>query len=426
MSEITEKSLKRSQIMYIIQAALEYLVAILVSGSFLATITKELGFSDSLTGILSALVSLGCLFQLFSLSIRKTKVKRFVIIFSIINQLIFMLLYVTPLLNFPEKVKIVIFIILILSAYFVYYIANPKKINWLMSLVDDRQRGSFTANKEIISLASGIVFSFGMGALIDYFSAMNQIRIAFVLSAIVIFALTVLHSLTLIFTVEKEAPLVQKKNFIQLISELIKNKKLLHVTVILLLYYVSAYVSTPFYGSFQISELAFSLTFVSVISICGSVSRICASKFWGRFADKYSFASMIEKCFIILAIAQVCIVFAFPSVGKIMFILYYVFYGIAQGGINSALTNLIFDYVPAEKRANSLAVTQALAGLTGFLTTLLISPLISYIQACGNKIFGIPLYAQQFVTIIALIFTVLAILYTRCILINKRKKDPNM
>ena len=423
MKEITEKDLNRSQLMYIIQAALEYFVAILVSGSFLATITKELGFSDSLTGILSALVSLGCLFQLFSLSIRKTKVKRFVIIFSIINQLVFMLLYVIPLLNLHKTVKIAIFIALILSAYFIYYVANPKKINWLMSLIDDRHRGSFTANKEIVSLASGIAFSFGMGALIDYFSAMNQIRIAFILSAVVIFTLTVLHSLTLIFTVEKEAPLVQKKNFVQELKELIKNKKLLHVTVILLFYYVSTYVSTPFYGSFQISELAFSLTFVSAISICGSVSRICASKFWGRFADKYSFASMIEKCFIILAISQLCIVFAFPSLGKIMFILYYFFHGIAQGGINSALTNLIFDYVPTEKRADSLAITQALAGLTGFLTTLLISPLISYVQACGNKIFGIPLYAQQLVTVIALIFTVLAILYTRYVLIRKRKKQ---
>ena len=95
MSEITEKALKRSQIMYIIQAALEYFISIMVTGSFLATITKELGFSDSLTGILSSLVSLGCLFQLFSLSIRKTKVKRFVIIFSIINQLIFVSMWLS-------------------------------------------------------------------------------------------------------------------------------------------------------------------------------------------------------------------------------------------------------------------------------------------------------------------------------------------
>lgn len=422
MSEITEKTLKRSQVMHIIQAALEYFVSIMVTGSFLATITKELGFSDSLTGILSSLVSLGCLFQLFSISIRKTKVKRFVIIFSIINQLIFMLLYVTPLLNIAKPIKIALFIFFVLSAYLIYYIANPKKINWLMSLIDDRNRGSFTANKEIISLATGIAFSFGMGALIDHFSEIGQIRIAFILSALVIFVLMVFNSITLIFTVEKEAPPAQKKNFGQTIKELTKNKMLLHVTAILLFYYISTYISTPFYGSYTITELGLSLTFISIITMCGSLSRMTVSKFWGRYADKNSFASMIEKCFIIMALSQFCVIFASPKLGRIMFVLYYVFHGIAQGGINSALTNLIFDYVPAEKRADSLAITQALAGLTGFLTTLFISPLITYIQNSGNKIFGFSLYAQQFVTIIALIFTVTAIIYTRFSLIKNKKQ----
>lgn len=46
--------LRRSRLMYIFEAALEYLISILVTGSFLATITKELGISDSLTGILSS------------------------------------------------------------------------------------------------------------------------------------------------------------------------------------------------------------------------------------------------------------------------------------------------------------------------------------------------------------------------------------
>lgn len=44
-----DSSLKRSRLMYIFEAALEYLISILVAGSFLATITKELGVSDSLT-----------------------------------------------------------------------------------------------------------------------------------------------------------------------------------------------------------------------------------------------------------------------------------------------------------------------------------------------------------------------------------------
>jgi len=141
---------KRSQRLYIIEAALEHLISLLVVGSFLATLTKHLGFSDSLIGILSSVVSLGCLFQLLSLSVRKAKVKKLVIILSVINQLFFMLLYAVPIIGLSPQTKIIIFVILIISAYIIYNFAHPKKISWLMSLVDDKHRGSFTANKEII------------------------------------------------------------------------------------------------------------------------------------------------------------------------------------------------------------------------------------------------------------------------------------
>ena len=103
-----------------------------------------------------------------------------------------------------------------------------------------------------------------------------------------------------------------------------------------------------------------------------------------------------------------------------MFVLYYLLHGIALGGLNSALINLIFDYVPVEKRADSLAVTQAFAGLSGFLTAALASPLVAVIQANGNKIFGVNIYAQQFVSILSFIVSIIAILYIRKNFINKK------
>jgi Na+/melibiose symporter-like transporter len=408
--------------MYILQAAFEYLISLLVSGSFLATLTKHLGFSDSLTGILSSVISLGCLFQLLSILIRRKTVKRFVIITSLINQVLFMLLYVIPVINVPKPVKTAVFVAVIFLAYLVYNVAHPKKINWLMSLVDSNRRGSFTANKEIVSLVSGMVFSFGMGALIDRFVESGKTKTAFIVSAGVIFALMVIHSLTMIFSVEKECPSIDKASLKQSVTELFKNKQVLKIAVMFLLYYSATYVSTPFYSTYQIGELGFSLKFVSVIVMCGSVSRIFVSKFWGRYADKTSFAKMVEKCFGFLAVANLCVVFATPANGKVMFLFYYLFHGIVLGGINSALTNLIFERVNEQKRADALAFTQAVAGLSGFLTTLIISPVVALIQQNSNRVFGLPVYAQQFVSAAAFLLTVLAIVYTRCVFIKKEIK----
>ena len=340
------------------------------------------------------------------------------LILSIVNQVLFMLLYVVPLTNFSRQVKTGLFVVLILSAYLIYYIAHPKKISWLMSLVESDRRGRFTANKEMLSLVSGMVFSFAMGAVIDHFAGMGKTRVAFAISAGVIFVLMVLHSLTMLFTAEKPQPEPPKKNLKQAFGGLLKEKNVLRITALFLLYYISNYISAPFYAVYQIGELGFNLKFVSAITICGSASRILVSRFWGSYADKKSFATMIEKCFIFYGLSKLCVVFAVPATGKVMFALYYILHGIAMGGINSSLTNMIFRHISPEKSADALAFTQAAAGVTGFLTTLCISPLVAHIQQNGG-IFGMPIYAQQLVSALALVFTVIATVYTRFAFIKK-------
>lgn len=420
MGEIFSDNMKRGSLLYTLEAALEYLISILVAGSFLATLTKELGISDSLTGLMSSVISLGCLFQLLSLYIRPKQEKSFVLLLSILNQLFFMLLYVVPFTGFRSQTKIVLFVVLIFSAYILYNIAHPKKTDWLMSFIENSHRGELTANREVISLLSGMVFSFGMGCVVDYFSEVGKIRTAFVISAATIFVLMLLHSFTMLFTPGRPTSSQVKISFRRTLPELFRDKNPVRVTVVFILYYISTYASTPFYGTYQINELGLSLKFVSAITICGSIARILVSRFWGGYADKKSFAAMLIRCFLFLGLAQLCVIFTVPSNGKLMFALYYILLGIAMGGISSALTNLIFDYVPAGKRADSLAITQSLSGFTGFLTTLCISPLVSCIQENGNSLFGLPIFAQQVVSIIALAFTILAILYTRRVFIKRK------
>ena len=422
MKKSIDDKLRLGMRMYTWEATFEYLLSTLVAGSYLATLTKALNMSDSLTAILSSVISLGCLFQLLSLFIRPKKAKGLVIALSVLNQLFFMLLYVTPIVPLSGRAKTAIFVALIFSAYLLYNLAHPKKINWLMSLVDDKKRGTFTANKEIVSLLSGMVFSFCMGSVIDHFKEKGEMKAAFLVSAAVIFALMALHTLTMVFAIERETKLRSADNLKSAFMGLVRNKKVLAVTAVFVLYRISEHVARPFYGTYLIGELGFSLKFTSVATMIGSLSRIAVSKFLGRYADKNSFAQMIEKCFISLGVAQMWMIYATPATGKVMYILYHVFHGIALGGINSALINLVFDYVPVENRADSLAITQSAAGLTGFLTTLCASPLVAQIQKNGNSFLGISVYAQQVVTVIALLMTVLAILYIRFMFINKARQ----
>lgn len=404
----------------ILQADLEYLIAILVGSTFLARLTSSLGFSDSLTGIISSIISLGCLFQLFSLLFRRKRVKSFVMTLSIVNQLLFLLLYVIPVVSLPSNVKTAIFTVSIVAAYFFYNVAHPKKISWLMSLVDDEIRGSFTANKEIISLASGIAFSLIMGRIIDSMEAKGNLSGAFVLTASVILVLTVLHTVTMAGCVEEVNVAPSRKVMASLLS-MFKNKSVLSLALLFVLWNVASYSTVSFYGTYQIRELGFSQTLAMVLTTVGSLSRMAVSKFWGRLADRRSFAVMIEFCLCFALACWLAVAFATPKTGLVCFILYNLLHGIALGGINSALTNMIFDYVTPDKRADSLAFCQALAGLSGFFATLAVSLLVAHIQENGNTFLGIHVYAQQVTSVIASVFTLACILYVHFV-VKKNKR----
>lgn len=260
-----------------------------------------------------------------------------------------------------------------------------------------------------------MAFSFGMGVLVDFFAEKGQIRMAFVLSALVFLGLTVLHTASMLLTVEKPSPIYAREKILQRMKGLLKNKKIVRVAAVFILYYLSTYCATPFYGTYLIDEMAFSMKLITWLSMLGSISRIVASKFWGRYADRTSFAEMVKRSLLVMALGYLCMALASPATGVVFYTLYILLHGVALGGVNSAMINLVFDYAPPEQRADALAICQAMAGVAGFLATLAASPLITYIQEKGNCFFGFPLYAQQIVSVISVIFVICAIFCVRVI-----------
>lgn len=227
--------------------------------------------------------------------------KKTVTTFSVVNQLLFMLLYVLPLTGFEKNNKTVIFVIAIFLAYFFYNMVHPLKINWFMSLVDDKMRGRFTANKEIISLICGMMFTLFMGALVDHFKSSGDIRKAFIICAIVMFILMVLHTLMMVLSVEKPSQNNGKGNALKQFAFVLKDTNVRKVILLFIIWNMASYSTIPFYGTYMIKELGFSLKFVSILSIVYSMVRIFVSRFWGRYADRNSFAVMIRLCFLVMA-----------------------------------------------------------------------------------------------------------------------------
>ena len=419
---------KTSRFLYIVEAALEYFIALMMIGAYLAKLTAAIGISDAVTGILSAFVSLGFGFQVVALFLaNKRPVKRWVTLLHSLNQLFFALAYFVPFLSFTRTQKTVIFVVLLLLGYIFSNVVNAPKINWYMALVDDRKRGSFTATKEMVSLIGGMVFSFSMGLVIDNFEAAGNLTGAFIVCGVSIFVLMLLHSATLIFSKEKPCEDSEKISTKKMIGELAKDKKLFKVILVGVFWNVAHYACTSFYGTYQTKELGFTMTFVSILGAMYAIVRSLFSRPLGKFADKHSFVDMLNICFVIAMVSFAVNIFTVPANGKVFFTMYYALYAISMAGINSATINLIYDYVEKEKRIGALALNSTLSGFAGFFTTLLVSPLVKYIQGKNNVFLGISVYAQQVVSLIAVVLMVGLLLYLNLVVKKiKNVRDENV
>lgn len=397
---------RKSRFFYILEAAFEYFISILVGGAYLAKLTSYIGLSDSLTGVLTSFVSLGCGFQIIAVFLaNRQPVKKWVTALHILNQLFFALIYLLPFFGIPKKVTVVLFCIFLLAGHIINNVVNSPKTNWFMALVDDSKRGDFTATKEIVSLIGGIIFTFVIGQVIDRFEAAGEIGTSLIFCGVGIFVLMILHTVTLVCSLEKPAVKMNAK-----ILDLLRDRGLLRVIFITVLWNIANYATTPFYGTYQTKELGFSMTFVSVLAALYAVCRSLISKPLGRYADRTSFVQMMNICFGIQVLSFAVNVFTVPSNGKIFYTVYYILHAAAMAGINSGAINLIYDYVDHEHRVGALALQSTLAGFTGFFTTLITSRLVAAIQKTGTFL-GMRVYAQQVVSAIGMIVVILILIY---------------
>lgn len=397
----------------ILSAMFEYIIAILMSGVFLAKLTTTMGFSDSLTAILTSFVSLGSALQIASIAVfRKNTVKRKVITLHLINQICFLIVYLVPLFECGAQLKTILFILFLLSGHFIANLVSAPKSNWMYSLIHSNIRGTFTAAKEMVSLIGGIVFQIVMGNVIDELEAGGELRKAFVLSALVILVMLIAHAVSL-FCIQEEVTESSRigTSFREKLSGVLQDKVIMKVLVSGVLWSVANQLTVSFLGVYQIKELGFSMAYIAGLSVLYTVVRVPCSFVFGRYADKHSFAAMLKICYLLAVISFGMIVFTTPATGKFLYPLYTIFNAAAVSGINGGEVAIVFDYAPSFKTRDTLAVKQTVCGLLGFLVTVCAAPFVDRIQQSGNRIWGIPLYAQQILALFSMLLGVGIVCY---------------
>lgn len=411
---------KRSRWAYTFECAFEYFISLMVADAFLATLLTAMGLSDAVIGVISSLISLAFLFQLFSILVVQhiRSIKLVAVPIHCISQLFFLVLYLLPFFNIPQQFRTAIVVGCLLIAYFGNYLVTSVIFNWGNSYVNPVGRANFAATKEIISLISGVIVSLSMGWAFDSFIAADNINGGFLFIAVMMLLMNIGDFICLMLmknrkTEKKDAE--KAEPFWRVVRMLFSNKSFVYSVVLHAMWSISVYMTIGFMGTYKTKELLLSVGAVQIINIVACLARALVSKPIAHFADKRSYAKGIELGMTIAAIGYLVNIFTTPNMWWLV-ILYTILYHVACAGTSQNMMNMVYSYVDSKYFVQASAIKYSVSGLCGFGASMLGSRILSAVQSSGNTFLGIPLYGQQLLSAISLVIVIVAILFVKFVL----------
>lgn len=414
---------KRSRKSYIAYSTFEYFVSILATDVFLAKLLTNIGLEDSLIGIVSSIISLACIFQLLALLLMKkiSSIKKAVMIFAPCSQILFMAMYITPFLPVSASVKAVLVIAFLVLAYVCHYMIFSPLFKWANSYVAPDHRGVYSATKEMISLASGIVFTLIVGYVLDYFELSDNINGGFLFIASSILILSICNVVFLLM-IKKDTPSkqeVQSSSLKEVLRNTLGNRNFVNIVIMSSMWQVARYLTVGFLGTFKTNDLLLSVGTVQVINMVANLFRFFISRPFGRYSDRTSYAKGVKLALLITSVGFIANTFTNRDFWWGI-VIYTIFYAVGLAGTNQNASNIVYSYVDSKYTAQAMAIKSSIGGVCGFVASLLGSRILTFVQENGNTFLGIPMYGQQLLSFISFLIIIACVLFIQFV-IEKQK-----
>ena len=431
----TKQDFKSSRVHYTIADSAAQTIVQLVGGTFLATLMSQSGISDANIGIITSLVSLAALSQLFFMNwLKKLKKYKFLVCATALQRSLFALIYLIPLFNFSQTTKSILIVVLYFIGQIFVQIGVPASQDWIASLVPSRLRGKYFAIKD--SVAIFVVSSVMLigGIILDYFKE-RDILTGFVIVSIFIFLLTTINVTS--FSKMKEpmtsylneegkemhGRLAKKaRNFSteeqteSVLTELkgaFQNRKFRKAFSLQCLFTFGFYISTPFHASYQINTLQLPYTFIMLVGFILNLYRIYITPKLGRMADRYGMAKLLRFTLLALGLNLLTMAFTVPGNAYPMHILGAFFSSTAWAFVGIGLFGVQLDFFKKEKRMIWLTITSSVSGAFGFFISILGGLLLNALQNADLQLLGIRIYAQQLLNLLGFLVLLFAVFFIK-------------
>lgn len=410
---------KRSRKAYAAQCTFEYFVTIFMADAFLAELLSSVGMSDAMVGIISSFVTVAFLFQLISIfTVQKIKrVKGVVTFSSVLSQLMVTCLYLIPFLPADKNVKTALVVGFILLYYLAYYLVAGMIFKWGNSFVDPGKRAVYSAKKEMLSLITGMVFTFTVGWVIDRYDALGDAEGGFLFISLIVLILSICNFISLMLikkdlTPQESKPSVPLK---EVFRNTLGNRNFNNVLILTILWDIARYTTIGFMGIYKTKELLLTVGTVQIINIVGNLFRSVISIPFGKYSDKTSYVKGFKAALYIAAAGFFINAFSTPSTVWCV-VIFTVLNAVSTAGTNQNSFNIVYSYVKSDYFVQATAIKNGIGGIFGFLASLVGGKILTHIQTSGNMLFGIPMYGQQCLSFLSFVVIIITILFIRLVM----------
>lgn len=427
-SVFDSKEYKISRRAYSAQCMFEYFIALLSADAFLAKLLKNIGLSDAATGIISSLISLTFLFQLFSIPLAgKIKdTKKSMIFLDTISQLLFAGMYLIPFSPFSPSGKAAAVTVIIILGYLTLYLNSSICYKWGNSFVSPDRRGRFSAVKEMVSLIGGMIFTLFAGFVTDKFEEKNDLNGAFAflsaaMAVVCIFNFICLSLMKNVTLSESRANQSIKAVF----AHTLRNKKCRRAIILTSLNEFARYFTVGFLGTYKTCELGFSVGQVQLLNIGANLGRFAISKPFGKYSDRHSFAGGFYVGLWMTLAAFIIGIFIKPET-RWLIIPFTVIYNMSCAGTGQNTFNMMYSYVDDEYILSAMSVNNSIRGVAGFIASLLGSSVLTAVQSRSNSALGFSIYGQQLLCGISAILTACALVFNKKAILSSDGKQTEL
>ena len=401
---LSDNDYKKSRTYSIFEGGSARTIFNLTSGAFLAGFASYLGAGDSFNGIIGAIPVLAGIIQLISPIVfeKMEKRKLTVSILSLIHRLLLGLMVFIPFLAKGQTTRLA----LVTALYFVSYLAisfvNPAISGWQIDLVPDNIRGRYFGIRESYVLGSATVFTLIMGRVLDIYKDNGNEYAGFIVMFSFVLVLALGNFIILLLI--KEPPVKRSKhelNLRKVISIPLKDDKFKKIVLLFILWNIGLQIGGPFFSIYMVTGLKLNYTYIMAVGMLCTLVNTLVVRFWGRLADRKSWAHVIKLSILMLSVAHMTWFFVNPSTAYILLPLLHIVGGVAWAGIGISSFNIQFTYSPEEGRTVYIGFNAALSSLIGFMSTLMGSAVLLLLNSFKLNISGFTIGNMQIIFVIS-------------------------